>query len=160
MIIANVYFPNGSGKKNDNSRIPYKLDFYAALYKHLSVYEKTNKNILVLGDFNTAHKEIDLACPLSNVNSSGFSLIERLELDRWISCGYVDTFRSFNSYSGQYTWWSNRKNSRNRNIGWRIDYILASKHAIKYIKDAFIFPNVYGSDHCPIGVDVDDRIMD
>ncbi len=159
LLLANVYFPNGGGKNRDNSRIPYKLSFYATLLERLLAYKKEGWRILVLGDFNTAHKEIDLARPRTNKNTSGFCLNERQEFDRWCAAGFVDTFRQFNKDAGQYTWWSNRQNSRQRNVGWRIDYVLACQDAMQYITDAFILSDVLGSDHCPIGVEVKDQII-
>jgi exodeoxyribonuclease-3 len=154
LIIANVYFPNGNGKNHDNSRIPYKLDFYKKLFDILEPYRKSGQALLVMGDFNTAHEEIDLARPKENVNTSGFCPEERAELSRWLMNGYVDTFRFFEKSPGNYSWWSQRRGSRERNVGWRIDYVLASESAMRYIKSAFIWRDVMGSDHCPVGVDL------
>jgi exodeoxyribonuclease-3 len=154
LIIANVYFPNGNGKDRDNSRIPYKLDFYTQLFNKLEPYRTANQPLLVMGDFNTAHQEIDLARPKENVKTSGFCPEERAELDRWLGNGYVDTFRHFEKAPGNYTWWSHRAGSRERNVGWRIDYVLASESAMRYIKSAFIWSHVSGSDHCPVGVEL------
>lgn len=152
--IANVYFPNGSGKNRDNSRIPYKLDFYRCLFERLDALGRMTKPVLVVGDFNTAHEEIDLARPKSNHSTSGFCPEERQELSRWLHAGWHDTFREQVPEGGHYTWWSQRFGVRERNIGWRIDYVLASSAARARVKDAFIWPHVTGSDHCPIGVDL------
>jgi exodeoxyribonuclease-3 len=112
-----------------------------------------------MGDFNTAHREIDLARPRDNRENSGFLPEERAELDRWLEAGWVDTFRRFESGPGHYTWWSQRFGVRKRNIGWRVDYVMASPAAAKFVRGAFIHPKVTGSDHCPVGVDLDPAIF-
>lgn len=159
LAVANVYFPKGSGTRRDNSRVPYKLDFYRALFERLDRYRQGGYRVLVAGDFNTAHREIDLANPRSNVKNSGFLPEEREELDRWLRSGWIDTFRRFETGHGHYTWWSQRRGVRERNIGWRIDYVLASRAASRYLQDAFIWPRVRGSDHCPLGVDLERRVL-
>ena len=159
LALANVYFPKGSGTQRDNSRVPYKLDFYAALFDRLERLRRSGLRVLVMGDFNTAHQEIDLARPKGNQKTSGFLPEERAEIDRWIEAGWVDTFRHFESGPGHYSWWSQRFGVRAKNIGWRIDYVLASPAAMKFVRDAFIQPNVTGSDHCPVGVDVDREVL-
>lgn len=159
LVVANVYFPNGNGKERDNSRIPYKLDFYRALFDRVEKLRRGGKRVLVLGDFNTAHREIDLARPKENVETSGFTPVERAELDRWIGAGWIDTFRRTESGPGHYSWWSQRFGVRAKNIGWRLDYVLASKNAAEFLGAGFIHPHVTGSDHCPVGVDVDDAIV-
>jgi exodeoxyribonuclease-3 len=157
--IANVYFPKGSGKDRDNSRVPFKLDFYRALFERLEPLRRRGR-VLVLGDFNTAHEEIDLARPRENRETSGFLPEERVELTRWIEAGWVDSFRHFEKGPGHYSWWSQRSGARQRNIGWRIDYVLASKAAMRHVTGAFLSPKVMGSDHCPVGVEVDPAIFD
>ena len=152
--IANVYFPNGSGKNRDNSRIPYKLDFYQCLFDVLDELGAKEKPVLVVGDFNTAHQEIDLARPKTNHKTSGFCPEERAELGRWLANGWHDTFRERVSEGEHYTWWSQRFGVRERNVGWRIDYVLASSVANARVTEAFIWPHVKGSDHCPIGVEL------
>ena len=160
LLIVNGYFPNGSGKNRDNSRIPYKLDFYKKVFRMLNKDFKAGKPILVLGDFNTAHEAIDLARPKGNHGTSGFCPEERAEVTRWLKAGWVDTFRHFHpDETGHYTWWSNRPGVRERNVGWRIDYVMASPGAMPFVKDATILPDVMGSDHCPIGVTVDNKIF-
>lgn len=159
LTICNVYFPNGSGRNRDNSRIPYKLDFYRRVFDLLHADFRRDHPILVMGDFNTAHHEIDLARPKDNQKTSGFRPEERAEMDRWIDAGWVDTFRHFEPAGGYYTWWSQRVGVRERNIGWRIDYVLASPGATPFLRKAFVWPDVMGSDHCPIGVDIDDAVM-
>ena len=154
LVVANGYFPKGSGRLRDNSRVPYKLDFYRKVFARLQRLRRAGMRILVVGDFNTAHREIDLARPRQNVENSGFLPEERAEFDRWIRSGWVDTFRHFEPAGGHYTWWSQRLGTRKRNIGWRIDYVLASPSAMRFVKNAFIWPDVRGSDHCPVGVEL------
>ena len=109
--------------------------------------------MLVIGDYNTAHRAIDLARPQSNVTHSGFLPEERAELDRWIDAGWVDVFRTLHPEEpGQYTWWRQWGGARERNIGWRIDYVFASPAAMRRIHEAFLWPDERGSDHCPVGV--------
>ncbi len=159
LSLANIYFPNGSGKNRDNGRIPYKLEFYAAVYDTLQIEIAKGQRVLVMGDFNTAHEEIDLARPKQNQKTSGFVPVEREELSRWLDSSFVDTFRHFNSKGDHYTWWSQRPGIRERNVGWRIDYVLASHSAMPFVERAFIRSKVMGSDHCPIGVDISDGIL-
>lgn len=159
LVVANVYFPKGSGTQRDNSRVPYKLDFYAALFDQLQRLRKAGYRVLVMGDFNTAHQEIDLARPRSNRENSGFLPEERQELDRWVAAGWVDTYRHFEPSRQEYSWWSQRFGLRERNVGWRIDYVFASPAALRYAQKAFILPDVAGSDHCPVGLEVDAAIM-
>ena len=154
MSVASIYFPNGAGKERDNSRVPYKLDFYEAARHQLERLRKSGP-VYVTGDFNTAHTEIDLARPKSNEKTSGFLPIEREALDLWLQKGWIDTFRKRHpKQSGHYTWWRQWGGSRENNVGWRIDYVLASPTADKRVSSAFIWPDIKGSDHCPIGVDV------
>ena len=157
--LVNCYFPNGNGKDRDLSRIPYKLRFYKRLFQHLEEAKNAGEPILVVGDFNTAHEEIDLARPRENKETSGFRPEERREFARWIKAGWVDTFRHFHKTGGHYSWWSQRFGVREKNIGWRLDYVLASPGAMPFIKTAAIHPDVRGSDHCPVSVDVDERIF-
>jgi len=157
--VANVYFPKGSGTRRDNSRVPYKLGFYRALFRRLEKLRRSGRRVLVLGDFNTAHTEIDLARPRENRETSGFLPEERAELDRWLRAGWVDTFRHFVPEGGHYTWWSQRAGVRARNIGWRIDYVLASPAAMPFVRRALHRPRTRGSDHCPVGVDLDPGIV-
>ena len=127
--VVNAYFPKGSGKDRDNSRVPYKLDFYGAVFERVQRLRRRCP-VLVIGDFNTAHREIDLARPRDNVRNSGFLPEERAELDRWLAAGWVDSFRALHAdEAGHYTWWSQRGGARQRNVGWRIDYVLASPAA-------------------------------
>ena len=158
LTIVNAYFPKGSGTQRDNSRVPYKLRFTHRLFRVLSPLLATER-VLVMGDFNTAHEAIDLARPRQNVENSGFLPIERRAFARWVRAGWVDTFRHFEREGGHYTWWSQRVGVREKNIGWRIDYVLASPGAMPFVRSAAIHPEVRGSDHCPVSVDVDPAIF-
>ena len=157
--VANIYFPNGSGQDRDNGRVPFKLDFYRRLFDVLHRLRRAGARVLVIGDFNTAHREIDLARPRENQRTSGFLPEERAELDRWLAAGWVDTFRAFHPGPGHYTWWSQRQGARQRNVGWRIDYVLASPSVMPYVRGAAIHPEVLGSDHCPVEVTLDPAIL-
>lgn len=159
LLVVNGYFPNGNGKNRDLSRIPYKLDFYRALFDRLEPERAAGRPILVLGDLNTAHEDIDLARPKQNVKTSGFRPEERAELDRWLRSGWTDTFRHVESAGEHYTWWSQRKGVREKNVGWRIDYVLASPGAMEHLRAADIHPDVMGSDHCPISVELDPAVL-
>jgi exodeoxyribonuclease III len=153
--VVNAYFPKGSGRERDNSRVPYKLAFYAALLAEVERMKRSGP-VFVIGDYNTAHRPIDLARPKSNEKTSGFLPEERAELDRWLAAGWVDTFRTRHpDEPGHYTWWRQWGGAREKNVGWRIDYVLASPAADRRVSDAFIWSQVTGSDHCPVGVDVD-----
>jgi exodeoxyribonuclease-3 len=154
MAIASVYFPKGSGKDRDNSRVPYKLDFYRCLFERLQQLRKRGP-VFVIGDYNTAHHSIDLARPATNRRSSGFLAEERAEMSRWMDAGWVDVFRrQYPDAPGHYTWWRQWGGARANNVGWRIDYVLASPSAARRVTDAFIWPHETGSDHCPVGVDL------
>ncbi len=158
LVVANAYFPKGSGSERDNSRVPYKMAFYRALFLRLDRLRRGGSRVLVMGDFNTAHREIDLARPRDNVRNSGFLPEERAEIDRWLKAGWVDTFRRFEPGPGHYTWWRQWGGAREKNVGWRIDYVLASAAATRFCRDAFVWPDAAGSDHCPVGVDADPAI--
>lgn len=151
--VASIYFPNGAGKNRDNSRVPYKLEFYSSAKKELDRMRKYGP-VYVTGDFNTAHTEIDLARPKQNEGTTGFLPIEREALSEWMDESWVDVFRKRHPKElGHYTWWRQWGGSRENNVGWRIDYVLASPSAARLTSDAFIWPDTLGSDHCPIGVD-------
>ncbi len=160
LTVANSYFPNGNGKNRDLSRIPYKLRYYQALFARLEPARQAGEAILVLGDFNTAVEEIDLARPQQNRQTSGFRPEERDELRRWLENGWTDCFRHFHQDAGHYTWWSQRRGVRERNVGWRIDYMLASPAALEQLTSSAIHPEVMGSDHCPISVELNDQVLE
>lgn len=157
--IANVYFPNGNGKDRSNDRVPFKLGFYRALYERLDPLFRGGEPVLVMGDFNTAPEAIDLARPKANEKTSGFLPEEREEVARWLAAGWVDTFRQYETGGGHYSWWSQRFGVREKNIGWRIDLVLASPGALPHLRGAAIHPDVQGSDHCPISVDLDPAVV-
>lgn len=148
-LLYNIYFPNG---QMSDERLQYKLAFYDEFLQHCESSRKQGKKIVITGDINTAHKEIDLARPKANSVISGFLPIERAWLDKLVAHGYIDTFRMFNQNEGQYTYWDQRFNARSRNVGWRIDYFFVSEDLKPNVKDAFIQADVQGSDHCPIGL--------
>ena len=160
LTLVNAYFPNGNGVNRDLSRIPYKIAFYRRLLRRLEPARRSGEPVLVMGDFNTAHRDIDLARPKQNQKTSGFRPEERRELERWFDHGWVDTFRVFESGAGHYTWWSQRKGVRERNVGWRLDLVLASPGAMEYVTGAAIHPEVQGSDHCPVSVEVAPAILE
>jgi exodeoxyribonuclease-3 len=139
--------------------VPYKLDFYRAVFDRVEKLRRGGYRVLVMGDFNTAHSELDLARPKGNHKNSGFLPEERAELDRWVDAGWVDTFRHFEPGPDHYTWWRQWGGAREKNVGWRIDYVLASPSAMKFVRRGFIRPQDTGSDHCPIGVDCDPAIL-
>jgi len=149
--LFNIYFPNG---KQSQERLDYKLDFYDTFLAYADNLKVKGKNVVVCGDFNTAHKEIDLARPKENEKISGFLPIERAWIDTIIDHGYVDTFRYFNRSSNQYSWWDVKTGARERNVGWRIDYFFVNKEFLSNVKTAFILQDVLGSDHCPVGIEI------
>lgn len=148
--LYNVYFPNGS---RDHSRVGFKLEFYAHLMRHLGERLAAGHGLVVTGDFNTAHREIDLANPRSNAKTTGFLPEERAVIDAFLAMGFHDVFRERHpGEKGHYTWWSNRPGVREKNVGWRIDYFLVSTSLLPRVADARIHPEVPGSDHCPVSL--------
>lgn len=145
-----VYFPH-SGR--DLSRLHFKLRFNKTFEEFCKKLGK-NKPLVIAGDFNVAHTELDLANPKQNVKNAGFTPEERMWFDSFLKSGYIDTFRLFVSEPGNYTWWTYRNNCRQRNIGWRVDYFVASESLKKKLRDAWILKDVMGSDHCPIGLEM------
>lgn len=137
-----------------NERLQYKMNFYEAFLDYANNLLKQGKKIIICGDVNTAHKEIDLARPKENEKTSGFLRIEREWIDKFLSHGFIDTFRLFNDQPGNYTWWDMQTRARQRNVGWRIDYFFVSEDLKENVKNAFILPEVMGSDHCPIGIEI------
>ncbi len=150
-VFFNVYFPNGG---MSDERLQYKLNFYRDFFAYAEQCRKPGKHLIVAGDYNTAHNEIDLKNPKANENSSGFLRIERDWLDRIAEMGYVDTFRHFYPEEVKYSWWAYRTRARERNAGWRIDYFFVTGKMMEegMVKEAFIDNAVMGSDHCPVGL--------
>lgn len=151
-ILINIYYPNG---KASEERLKYKIDFYDVFLDYAENLKSKGKKIIICGDVNTAHKEIDLARPKENSQISGFLPIEREWMDKFFSHGYLDTFRLFNSEPENYTWWDMQSHARDRNVGWRIDYFFVSENFKNNVKDAFILQDVMGSDHCPVGIEIE-----
>jgi exodeoxyribonuclease-3 len=149
--LVNAYFPNA---QHGLTRLDYKIKFNNDLLAYLDRLSKT-KTVTVCGDFNVAHKEIDLANPKANVKNPGFTPEERAWMDRFLAAGWVDTFRMFNQEPEQYTWWSYRFNARARNIGWRIDYFCVDTGSKGKVKNAAILKEIMGSDHCPVSLELD-----
>ncbi len=149
-VLFNIYFPNG---KASPERLKYKMDFYDAFLNYANKLKDGGKKIVICGDVNTAHKEIDLARPKENSTVSGFLPEEREWMDKLLDNGYIDTFRMFNNEPKNYTWWDQVTRARERNVGWRLDYFFVSESARKDVKNAFILSEVMGSDHCPVGIE-------
>jgi len=151
-ILFNIYFPNGGVNP---ARLKYKLDFYDTFLKHIETLRKKGKKIIFCGDVNTAHEEIDLARPKSNEKHTGFLPEERAWIDEVINHGYVDTFRYFNPRKTEaYSYWDMKTSARDRNVGWRLDYFFVSNNLLPQVKKASILSNVYGSDHCPVMLEI------
>ena len=159
----NGYFPNGGAEEVDEQgrptgsfkRLPYKMGFFEAFLAYAEAC-RARKPVVVCGDFNIAHRSIDLARPRQNEKNTGFLPEERAFLDRFTAKGYVDTFRlRHGDAEGHYTWWSYKTRARAKNIGWRIDYFFVSRELVPFVRDAWIEDSVFGSDHCPVGITLD-----
>lgn len=152
-VLFNCYFPNG---KRDHSRVDYKLEFCRELAKKaLALRKKLKKEIVITGDYNTAHHEIDLANPKTNIKTTGFLPIEREWMDEFQAQGFTDLFRVFTpDVNGHYTWWTYRGDCRERNIGWRIDYFWSTNEFVSQVKSCTHSTEVMGSDHCPINLEI------
>ena len=149
-ILFNVYFPNG---QKDDERLQYKMKFYDKFLAHCDALRDEGHSIVICGDVNTAHREIDLKNPKSNAKTSGFLPSERAWIDTLIEHGYVDTFRFVHGdVEEEYSWWSYRFSARTKNVGWRIDYFFISDDLTEILEDAFILQDIEGSDHCPVGI--------
>jgi len=151
-VLINAYFPNS---QDGGQRIGYKIAFCEAIRKQCDSLVREGKHVIVCGDFNIAHKPIDLANPGANEANPGYLPEERAWMESFIEAGYVDTFRIFNKDPRQYTWWSYRFGARARNDGWRIDYHCVDREFAPQVKAAAIHNLVQGSDHCPVSIDVD-----
>ena len=149
--LFNIYFPNGKAREE---RLQYKMDFYKAFLDHVKKLKDKGKKIIICGDVNTAHKEIDLARQKSNEKTSGFLPEERAWIDELLANGFLDTLRIFNDKPEQYSWWDMITRARERNLVWRRDYFFISDNLKEQTMDAFIMPEVMGSDHCPIGLKI------
>lgn len=150
-FLYNVYYPNGGA---GNKRVDFKLRFYDAFLSVVEKLRKAGKKVIICGDVNTAHEEIDLSRPKENQKNTGFLPEERMWVTKFLKNGYVDSFREFNKGPGFYTWWDYKTRARERNIGWRIDYFFVTENIKQYLHNAFILNDVTGSDHCPIGIEL------
>jgi len=150
LCVLSAYFPN-SGR--DLARIGYKLRFMGAMLRHLDALRASGHHVVVAGDFNVAHAEVDIARPKSNVEASGFTLRERRWLDRYVKSDWVDSFREKHpEVRDRYTWWLQHSGARERNVGWRIDYHFVDRALLPSVREATIHEDVAGSDHCPVGL--------
>lgn len=149
--MLNIYFPNGKASKE---RLRYKMAFYDAFLEFAVKLREGGKHVVMCGDVNTAHKEIDLARPKENRKTSGFLPEECAWMDALVEAGFADTFRMFEKEGGHYTWWDLRTRARDRDIGWRIDYFFVNDEFKENVKSGFILKEVMGSDHCPIGIEI------
>jgi exodeoxyribonuclease-3 len=146
--VMSLYLPSGT----NDQRLDFKLNYMAEFQEYVDALKKDLSNLLICGDYNICHEEIDIHNPKQNKNTSGFLPVERKWIDDFINSGFTDTFRHLNKEPHHYSWWSYRANARNNNKGWRIDYCMASKPLVSKIERAFILPEAKHSDHCPIGV--------
>ena len=153
--LFNVYFPSG---QRGHDRVEYKLKFYAHLLEILDNLQKAGESVIVCGDFNTAHNEIDLRHPKANKNTSGFLPEERAWIDIYLSHGLVDIYRLLFPDKVEYTWWTYLANARQNNTGWRLDYFMISNALVPFVKDVTIHSEILGSDHCPVTLLIDDMI--
>ncbi len=150
-ILFNVYFPNGGA---GSKRLDYKMNFYGDFLKMLIKLEKKQKRIIICGDVNTAHQEIDLARPKQNEKNTGFLQKERAWITKLLKNGFIDTFRVFEDKPGHYSWWDYKTRARETNVGWRIAYFFITANLLSNLKKASIYSDVLGSDHCPIGITI------
>lgn len=153
--VLNIYFPNG---QMNEDRLKFKLEFYDALLDYCNTLVSEGKKLVICGDYNTAHMEMDIKNAKANEKTSGFLEVERAWLDKLIGSGYTDTFRHVNPEEVKYSWWSYMFKARERNVGWRIDYHFVSNNLLPYIEDAQILNEVTGSDHCPVVLKLKDQL--
>ncbi|MCL4102346.1 exodeoxyribonuclease III [Fibrobacter sp. HC4] len=152
-VLNCIYFPNGG---SGDDRLDYKLRFYDAFLENSKRWLDDGKHVVTVGDYNTCHKEIDIARPKENADVSGFLPIERAWMDKYVENGFVDSFRKLHPETKDvYSWWSNRFGARARNVGWRIDYAFVDAALVPNIVSAEIHTDVKGSDHCPISIELE-----
>lgn len=149
--LINSYFPNS---QREHTRLPFKISFCERMLKLTESLRAKGENLLLCGDFNIAHKDIDLKNPKANRNNAGFLPEERAWMDQLLDHGYQDVFRKFEPGPEHYTWWSYRPGVREKNVGWRLDYFVTSAEFGERMKSAFHRPEVRGSDHCPVGIEL------
>jgi exodeoxyribonuclease-3 len=150
-FLVNVYTPNS---QRELARLPYRMEWDRDFRAYLRKLE-ASKPVVFCGDLNVAHTEIDLANPKANVRNHGFTAEERSGMDALVTDGFVDTFREFEKGPGHYSWWSPMGGARTRNVGWRLDYFLMSGRIRTRLRSAFIRSTVLGSDHCPVGIEME-----
>lgn len=148
--VCSVYTPNA---KDDLSRLPVRERWDAAFLAYMKQLRE-EKPVIFCGDLNVAHTELDLARPKENRGKKGFTDEERRGIDHMLETGFVDSFRLFHEGNGHYTWWSHFGHARERNVGWRIDYVMVAKELVPIVKKVSIHPDVFGSDHCPVSVEL------
>ena len=151
-LLYNIYFPNG---KASAERLSYKMDFYEACLTDAVAQVGDGRNVIICGDVNTAHTELDLARPKENAKISGFLPEERAWIDRLIDTGFTDTFRLFEKDGGHYSWWDLKSRARERNVGWRIDYFFVNEELVDRVAASSHLTEIYGSDHCPVCLELD-----
>ncbi len=151
--LVNAYFPNS---QRDHARLPFKLEFCKRFLKTMEARRRSGENLLMCADWNIAHQDIDLKNPKSNQKNAGFLPEERAWMSQFLNAGYIDTFRLYEPGGGHYTWWSYRPGVREKNIGWRLDYFLTNLENQDRLKRSFHQSNVFGSDHCPVGIELRD----
>jgi len=149
--VMSLYLPSGT----NDARLEFKFTYMAQFQDYINKLKLKIPNLIIGGDFNICHEAIDIHNPIANKNTSGFLPVERKWIDDFMKSGFIDSFRFLNKEPHNYSWWSYRANSRNNNKGWRIDYLMVSEPLKNKIKRAFILPEAKHSDHCPIGIEID-----
>ena len=152
LVLCNIYFPNG---KASPERLQYKMDYYEEFLQYVNGLRSEGRSVVICGDINTAHQEIDIARPKDNLKRSGFLPQERAWMDRLVESGFKDTFREQHPTEAKWSWWDQKTRARERNVGWRIDYFFVSQDLMPRISGSFIENEVMGSDHCPVGIEMD-----
>ena len=155
IVVISAYFPNS---QEAGARLDYKIEYCNAMLDFCNELVKQGKDIVLCGDYNIAHKPIDLANPKTNEKNPGYLPEEREWMDKFTNSGYVDVFRNFCTEPNQYSWWSYRFKARERNVGWRIDYTCVNESMVKNVTDSKIRQEVLGSDHCPVEIDITNRV--
>ena len=151
-VLCNIYFPNG---KASPERLRYKMEYYEEFLRYVNRLRSEDRSVVICGDINTAHREIDIARPKDNLKRSGFLPEERAWMDRLVASGFVDTFRAQHPDEVKWSWWDQKTRARERNVGWRIDYFFVSADLMPRVSSSFIEDQVTGSDHCPVGIELD-----
>ena len=150
-VLCNIYFPNG---KASTERLQFKMDYYEEFLRYVNDLRSGGRSVVICGDINTAHREIDIARPRDNMKRSGFLPEERAWMDRLVESGFIDTFREQHPTEVKWSWWDQKTKARERNVGWRIDYFFVSRDLMPRVTRSFIEDEVTGSDHCPVGIEM------